>query len=160
MSNDKLKLPTTLPDSTQELSEAVQTEVLKTQRAGTDADAKVAVARLQVAKEAITATKTLFEVLKSHNELDATRAEWAGRVAAEEIAVRKAEVELDTVLEKNQPRMEELRQVKEILDRVFELFDDVMAELKAASLSEESRAKSRDYLLKLSDMLVKLKLKR
>ncbi len=157
MSDDKLKLPTTLPVSTPELSDAVQTEVLKTQRASIDAGAKVEVARLQVAKEAITATKAFFEVLKSHNELEATRAEWEGRVTAAETAVQQATVELDTVREKNQPRMEELRQAKEAQDRLLELFDDVMSELKAASLGDESKAKSREYLLQLSDMLVKLK---
>ena len=157
MSDDKLKLPTTLPVSTPELSEAVQTEVLKTQRASIDAGAKVEVARLQVAKEAITATKTFFELPKSYNELEATRAEWEGRVTVAKTAVQQAQVELDTVREKNQPRMEELRQAKEVQDRLLENYDDVMSELKAASLGEESKAKSREYLLQLSDMLVKLK---
>ena len=50
-----------------------------------------------------------------------------------------------------------LRQTKEAQLRLLDLFDDVMDELKAASLGEDSKAKSREYLLQLSDMLVKLK---
>lgn len=157
MSDDKLKLPKMPLVSSPELSENVQTEVLRTQRASIDAGAKVEAARLQVAKEAITATKAFFEVLKSHNELETTRAEWEGRVTAAEIAVQQAQVELDTVREKNQLRQEELRQAKEAQDRLLELFDDVMHELKAARLGVESKAKSREYLLQLSDKLVKLK---
>lgn len=156
MSDDKLKLPTTRPVSSPKLSEALQTEVLKTERASIDAGAKVAVARLQIAKEAITATKALFELLKSHNELEVARTEWEGRVTAAETAVQQATVELYTVREKNQPRREELHLAKEAQERLLELFDDVMGELKAASLGEESKAKSREYLLQLSDMLVKL----
>jgi hypothetical protein len=157
MADNKLKLPTSVPTGTPVLSETVQTELLKTQRANIDAGARVEVARLQVAKEAITATKAFFEVLKSYNELEATRAEWEGRVTTAETAVQQAQVELDTAREKNQPRMEELRQAKEAQDRLLELFDDVMAELKNATLGDQSKAKSREYLLQLSDLLVKLK---
>ena len=157
MSNDKLKLPTSLPQKSPQVSEVVQTETLKKQRAGIDAGSKVEIARLQVAKEAITATKTLFEVLKSYNELETTRIEWEGRVSAAETAVKQAEVKLETVREKSQLGMEELRQAKEVQDRLLGLFDDVMRELASAALDEESKAKSRQYLLQLSDHIVKLK---
>ena len=90
MSNDKLKLPTGLPQKSPQVSEVVQTEILKTQRAGIDAGTKVELARLQVAKEAITATKAFFKVIKSKNELEATRTEWEGRVSAAETAVKQA----------------------------------------------------------------------
>jgi hypothetical protein len=157
MSDDKLKLPTTMPAKTSLVSDPVQMEILKTQRAGIDAGAKVEVARLQVAKEAITATKAFFDVLRSHNELEATRIEWEGRVSAAETSVRKAEVDLVTEREKNQPRLEELRQTKKAQDRLLALFDDVMKELTAADLGDDSKAKSRQYLLQLSDLIVKLK---
>lgn len=157
MSNDKLKLPNSLPQKSPQVPEAVQEEILKTQRAGIDAGAKVEIARLQVAKEAITAIKAFFEVIKSKNELEATRTEWEGRVSAAETAVKQAEVELETVREKNLLGMEELRQAKEVQDRLLGLFDEVMHELASADLDEESKAKSRQYLLQLSDHIVKLK---
>ncbi len=157
MSNDKLKLPNGLPQKSPQVSEVVQTEILKTQRADIDAGAKVEIARLQVAKEAITATKAFFEVIKSRNELETTRTEWEGRVNAAETAVKQAEVELETVRAKNLLGMEELRQAKEVQDRLLGLFDEVMHELASAGLDEESKAKSRQYLLQLSDHIVKLK---
>ena len=157
MPNDKLKLPTSLPQKSPQVSEVVQTEILKTQRADIDADSKVEIARLQVAKEAITATKTFFQVLKSRNELETTRIKWEGRVSVAETAVKQAEVELETVREKSRLGMEELQQAKEVQDRLLGLFDDVMRELASANLDEEGKAKRRQYLLQLSDHIVKLK---
>ena len=157
MPNDKLKLPTSLPQKSPQVSEVVQTEILKTQRADIDAGSKVEIARLQVAKEAITVAKAFFQVLKSRNELETTRLEWEGRVSAAETAVKQAEVELETVREKSRLGMEELRQAQEVQDRLLGLFDDVMRELASADLDEESKAESRQYLLQLSDHIVKLK---
>ena len=157
MPNDKLKLPTSLPQKSPQVSEVVQTEILKTQRADIDADSKVEIARLQVAKEAITATKTFFQVLKSRNELETTRIKWEGRVSVAETAVKQAEVKLETVREKSRLGMEELQQAKEVQDRLLGLFDDVMRELASANLDEEGKAKRRQYLLQLSDHIVKLK---
>ena len=157
MPNDKLKLPTSLPQKSPQVSEVVQAEILKTQRADIDAGSKVEIARLQVAKEAITATKTFFQVLKSRNELETTRIKWEGRVSVAETAVKQAEVELETVREKSRLGMEELQQAKEVQDRLLGLFDDVMRELASANLDEEGKAKRRQYLLQLSDHIVKLK---
>ena len=157
MPNDKLKLPTSLPQKSPQVSEVVQTEILKTQRADIDAGSRVEIARLQVAKEAITAAKAFFQVLKSRNELETTRLEWEGRVSAAETAVKQAEVELETVREKSRLGMEELRQAQEVQDRLLGLFDDVMRELASADLDEKSKAESRQYLLQLSDHIVKLK---
>lgn len=162
MSDDKLKLPTSTtkssaPATESPLSDDVKTEMLKSQRAGIDASAKVEVARLQVAKEAIAATKTFFDVLKSHNELQATRAEWEGRVTEVETAVKKAQVDLGTAQESNKPRMEELQQSREAQNRMLSLFDEVMKQLMDANLSEEVRKEARQFLLQLSDRIVQLK---
>ncbi len=63
-------------------SDAQQIEALKTERASIEAGAKTEVARLQVAKEAIEAFKAGFEVIKSHNQLKSTIAEWQGCLAS------------------------------------------------------------------------------
>ena len=159
MPSNKLKLPTITPASTEvpALSDALKAEVLKNQRAGIDAGAKVEVARLQVAKEAVQAFKGFLELRKSFNDLEGTRIEWEGRVATAETAVQQAQVQLETARAKNQPRMEELRQAKEAQQRTLELFDSVMAELRDADVSHEQKAKNRAFLLSLSEILVKLK---
>lgn len=162
MSDDKLKLPTSLtktgaPVTESPVSDGVRTEMLKTQRAGIDASAKVEVARLQVAKEAIAATKAFFDVLKSHNELQATRAEWEGRVTEAETAVKKAQVDLETAQESNKPKMEELEQSREAQTRLLSLFDEVLKQVTDADLSDEVRKEARQYLLQLSDRIVQLK---
>jgi multidrug resistance efflux pump len=159
MSNGKLKLSEDLlsrlgsSDPAQAVG-ANQTEVLKTQRAGIDAGAKVEVAKLQVAKEAIEAIKGALEVVKSHNQLKATRVEWQGRITEAEIAVKKAEVNLQVTRETNQVRAEELTQSRLVLDRVLELFDLTMAELKTSNCSESERKNLRLELLEISDRLV------
>jgi hypothetical protein len=162
MSNNKLKLPTSITksgasDTAPPVSDGVRTEILKTQRVGIRASAKVEVARLQVAKEIIAATKAFFDVLKSHNELQATRAEWEGRVTEAEAAVQKAQVDLKTAQEHNKPRMEELEQSGNALSRLLLLFDEVMKEVKDANLSEEMRKEAKQYLLELSERIVQLK---
>jgi len=158
----KLKLPTEITKSSGHgtvppVSEDVRTETLKIQRADIDASAKVEVARLQVVKEAIAATKAFFDVLKSHNELESTRAEWAGRVNVAETAVQNAEVDLETAQEQNKVRREELEQSRETQTRLLSLFDEVMKQVKDADLSEEVRKEARQYLLQLSDRIVQLK---
>jgi hypothetical protein len=157
MANDKLKLPTGVTPDSPALSETIQAEILKTKRTSIDAGAKVEVAKLEVAKEGLIAVRSLFEVLKSHNDLQATRAEWEGRIATAETAVRKAEVDLETAREKNLPRMQELQQSKAAQDRVLQLFDNVMGELTSADLSSEGRAATIETLLEISDKLVQLR---
>ena len=162
MSNEKLKLSEDLlsrlgsSDSAQAVG-ANQTEVLKTQRAGIDANAKVEVAKLQVAKEAIEAIKGVLEVIKSHNQLKTTRVEWQGRITEAEIAVTKAQVNLQVTKENNQIRAEELAQSRLVLDRVLELFDLTMAALKTSDCSEIERKDLRRELLEISDRLVNFK---
>ena len=144
MSDGKLNMP-------------ADTELLKTQRAAIEADAKVEVGRLQVAKEAISAVRSICEVFKSYNELESTRVEWEGRVIAAETGLRKAQVDLEKAREKNMLRKEELRQTDEALSRVLELFDEVLVETRNPELSEESKREARKYLLELSAHIVKLK---
>ena len=150
MSSRKLRIPTIHVGESSKVSDAVLTETLKTER-----DKEVA--QLGVMREAIAVTKDFFAVLRSHNELEATHAEWDGRVRAAETAVRKAETDLEIEREKNQPRLEELQQAKEARSRLLLLFDSVMQELTSANLSEESESQRREYLLQLSAHIVKLK---
>lgn len=162
MSYNKLKLPTSItksgvPNIEPPVSDGLSTEMLKIQRAGIDASAKVEVAKLQVAKGAIAATKAFFDVLKSHNELQATRAEWEGRITEAETAMQKAEVDLKTAQENNKPKMEELQQSREVQTRLLSLFDEVMKQVTDADLGEEMRKEVRQYLLQLSDRIVQLK---
>lgn len=159
MGNDKLKLPTTIPATIDPstLPESVQRAVLRTQRANIEAGAKVEVARLQVAQEAIAATRAFFDVLRSANELEATRVEWEGRVKTAEEAVKKAEADLKVAAENNRPRLVELEQSKAALDHFLKLFDEVMREASAPDLSPEVKAAHRQYLLNLGDQIVKLR---
>ena len=162
MSDDKLKLPTEIIPAPGEngkraVSDEIREQLLKNERAGIDASAKVDVAKLQVAKEAIVATRAFFEVLKSYNELQSTRTEWEGRVDVAATAVQKAEVELQQTQEQNKSRMEELKQSGEAMERLLSLFDDVMKEVTDADLSDDLKKESRQFLLQLSDRIVQLK---
>ena len=157
MSNGKLRIPTIHVGESSRVSDAVLMETLKTQRESIKANASRDVAKLDVMREAITVTKDFFAVLRSRNELDATRAEWDGRIRAAETAVRKAEIDLEIERKKNQPKLEELQQAKEARSRLLLLFDSVMQELTSANLSEESESQRREYLLQLSAHIVKLK---
>ncbi|MBC7190769.1 hypothetical protein [Marinobacter sp.] len=138
-------------------SDAQQIEALKTERASIEAGAKTEVARLQVAKEAIEAFKAGFEVIKSHNQLKSTIAEWQGRVTQAEIEVKKAEVSLQTARENNHILAEELVQSRDLMDRILELFDFTMAELKNSDCSKDEKTKLRRELLEIADRLVKFK---
>ena len=157
MSEDKPTIPRTQPVSTSESSEALQIEEHKTERAKIDGGAKGEVAKLQVAKEAISTVNGVIELFKSYNELEEKRTEWGGRVEKAEIDVRKAQVALDKAREDNRPRMEALHHNRKILDPLLEMFDEFLREMKAASLGDESRAKLREYLIKLSEQLVQMK---
>lgn len=162
MSDKKLTLPATLPSSRASteypaISDGLRKEMLKTERAGMDARAKVEVAKYDLAQEAMVTTRAFFAVLKSRNELEATRIEWEGRLNQAEAAVRKAEVERRTAQEQNRTRMEELEQTREAQKRLLSLFDEVMNQVVNADLSEDTRASARQFLLDLSDRVVKLR---
>lgn len=162
MPDQKLKLSEELlsrvsKSSASASSEAKQIEALKTERAGIEAGAKTEVARLQVAKEAIEAVKGVFEVIKSHNQLKATRVEWQGRVTQAEIEVNRAEVNLQAAREGNQIRVEELAQSRALMDPILKLFDATMEELRNSNCSKEEKAQLRQELQIISDNLVKLK---
>jgi hypothetical protein len=161
MSNGKLKLPNSfpvsLPAGETDIPSACSAEMLKTQRAGIEANAKIETARLQVAQEAISMVKSFFDVLKSHNELEATRIEWEGRVNTEENALRKALVNLESTKEQNFTRREELNQSRASLNRLLSLFDDVREETSKAEISEETKNAQRQFLLQLSDKIVQLR---
>lgn len=162
MSGDKLKLPDSIAKSVLSnaescVSDSVYTEVLKTKRSEINSKAKVEVAKLQVAKEAISATRSFFDVLKSHTELKITIAKWEGRVNEAEELVKKAQYQLEKCREDNKSRMEELKGWREAQDRLLWLFDEVLKQATDPELSEEVRKEARQYLLQLSDRIVQLK---
>ena len=162
MSNGKIKLPTgrsnfRVTADNVNVSDNVHAERLKTQRAGIEGAAKAELARLQAAQEAIVSVRAVFEVFKSHHNLQATRVEWEGRVNAAEVAVRKAALDLETAQEQNRPRMEELEQSRKIQQRLLALFDDVMKQATSSELSQETKKEARQYLLQLSDRIVQLR---
>lgn len=134
-----------------------QTEILKNERATIEGNTKVKVAQLQVAKEAIEALKGVFEVFKSRNQLQATIAEWQGRITQVENEVKKAEVGLQMTKENNRVRTEELDLTRRVLEAPLELFDYTMQEMKGLDCSKEDKAKLRAELLRISDQLIQLK---
>lgn len=139
------------------ISDANMTEILKNERASIEASSKVEVARLQVCKEALSVINGISEVWKSRNQLKSTVAEWQGRITQAEIEVRKVELNLAEAQEKNKVREEELSQSRNLLDRILELFDFSMAELKSLDCSAEDKVRLRRELLEISDRLVQLK---
>ena len=138
-------------------SDAHQIEALKTERANIEAGAKTEGARLQVMKESIATLKTGFEVIKSHNQLKSTIAEWQGRITQAEIDVKKAEINLQTARENNHVRAEELAQSRKLMEPFLELFDMTMAELKSSGCSKDDQAKLRRELLEVADRLMQFK---
>ena len=154
MSNEILKLPTT---ELAKVPREITTEIGKTRRAKIDADAKVEVAKLQVLQEAIAATKGFFKVIESHKELQATQAEWKGRIIVAENSVKKAEIDLQAAQEHNKLQMEELNLSREALAPLLSLFDDGMKVIKDANLSDDAKNEARQYLLQLAELIVQLK---
>ena len=129
----------------------------KIAQAKNEANAKVEVAKLQVWKEAFAATRGLFKVFESHNQLQSTRAEWEGRVRVAETAVKEAETNLLIAREQNKSQLEALGQSREKLTLLSSLFNDVMKEIKDGNLSDDAKKEARQYLLELSDKIVHLK---
>lgn len=161
MSEQKLRLSEELLRTTAgtggAVSNANMTEMLKNERASIEASSKVEVARLQVCKEALSVVNGISEVWKSRNQFNSTVAEWQGRITQAEVEVRKAEINLTVARENNKVREEELAQSRKLLDRILELFDFCMVELKSLDCSAEDKAKLRRELLEISDRLVQLK---
>ena len=158
----RIKLPTGISKSLElsakpPASDSLPIEILKTQRSDIDANAKIEVAKLQVTKEAISLVKSVFAVLKSNHERQSTVAEWKGRVKVAEEGVKEAEVCLLTARETNKPRLEGLKQSREVQSRLLLLFDEIMKDLTEGSYSDEVKAKAREDLLELSDKIVELK---
>lgn len=161
MTNDKFKMPEGAFSAAREQAKKgdpapVQTESIKTERAGIEASGRVEVAKLAVAQEAIKSVTAFLDVVKSSNQVKTTVAEWQGRITQAEISVKKAKVELDKEIEKNSVRKEELDQSRESLKRLLEAFDFVMEGLKSgeAGLSDKE---NRQLLLELSGYLVQMK---
>lgn len=163
MSDQKLKLSEELlaraaaTTGTSPTSGTNHIEVLKNERATIEANSKVQVAQLQVMKEAIEAFKSVSEVIKSHNQVKATEAEWQGRITQAELEIRKAEVGLQIARESNQLKAEELAQSRDLINRLLDLFDMTMQELMRVDCSKNERAELRAELLRISDQLVLLK---
>lgn len=122
-----------------------------------EANAKVEVAKLQVWKEAIAATKGFFKVLESHKELQATQEEWKGRIVVAENSVKKAEIDLQAAQEHNKLQMEELNLSREALVPLLSLFDDGMKVIKDANLSDDVKNEARQHLLQLAELIVQSK---
>lgn len=158
MTYSKLKLPTgVLSANGEALSEKLQTEMLHVEKAGIEAHGKIEAGRLQLLTEGVSAVKALIGVFAEHKRLETKRAEWEGRVKEAEMSVRKASIELDAARESNQTRRAELASLNATRDRLLRLFDDVMNEAASADFSVQQKAEQRQYLLALSELIVKLK---
>lgn len=122
-----------------------------------EANAKVEVAKLQVWKEAIAATRGCLKVLESYNELQSTRSEWEGRVRVAETAAKEAETNLLIAREQNKPQLEALEQSRKEQERLLSLFDEIMKRVTNADLSDDIKKEALQHLLNLSDKIVQLK---
>mgnify|MGYP000421301345 CR=1 FL=1 len=159
MAGSKFNLPSALRGKSHAdaPSAALDIEGHRTRRSELESYAKVESARLGVAMQALEVVKKGLEVLASYNELQTTRAEWAGRVevASQHLAV--AATELETAREKNAPITEKLAQARESQKRVLELFDALMAESQNPAISKEDKQQLTTQLLQLSSTLVDLR---
>jgi hypothetical protein len=159
MTGSKLKLPTGLRGSSQAsvTPATLDIEGHRTRRAELDNYGKVETARLGVAIQALEVVKKGLEVLATYNELQSTRAEWAGRVEVASQSLAMAQVGLATAREKNAPIAEQLAQSRESQKRVLELFDTLMAEAQNPVISREDKQQLTSQLLQLSGTLVDLR---
>lgn len=162
MAGSKLILPTNLRGAgnagiSDTVSADLQTEAHKTRRAELDSFAKVETARLNVAMQALDVVKAGLDVLQSYNALQATRAEWSGRVEVADRELAVALAELETARVKNAPLAAGLEQSRESQKRVLALFDTLMDAAQDAQVSREDKQKITGLLLELSDKLVALR---
>jgi len=164
MTNSKLILPTNLrgagstgASAGDAVSAALQTEAHKTRRTELESFAKVETARLNVAMQALDVVKAGLNVLQSYNTLQATRAEWRGRVEVADRELAIALAALETARVKNAPLVAELEQSRESQKRVLALFDALMEAAQDAQVSREDKQKITGQLLDLSGKLVELR---
>lgn len=155
MAMSRLKLPTSMQkggDSTSFHDGEVSRIPL-----GAGDECKVQMAKLQVAKEALRTVTAFLELGKSYLDLQATRAEWAGRVevAAQDLA--RAEVELQKAVESNKVQLTRLAQVQEAQTRLLSLFDALFEQFSAMPLGSADQTAARELLLRLSEQLVQLR---
>ncbi|WP_198399369.1 hypothetical protein [Caballeronia calidae] len=153
-----MKLPAgVLPANGEAPSEALQTEMLRLRKAGIDAHAKIESARLGALTEGLSAVKALIDVFAEHKRLEKTRVEWASRVKQSEAEVEKARIELSAVTKNSDLANKQLDSLNKTRDALLRLFDEVMKEASAPDIAPEERARQRQYLLTLSEQIVKLK---
>ena len=159
MTGSKLKLPTGLRGTGQANASPATLDIEghRTRRAELDNYGKIETARLGVAMQALEVVKKGLEVLATYNELQSTRAEWAGRVEVASQSLAIAQVGLNTARENNAPIVEQLAQSRESQKRVLELFDTLMAEAQNPVISREDKQQITGQLLQLSGTLVDLR---
>lgn len=159
MTSSKLKLPTGLRGTAQAnaSSATLDIEEHRTRRAELDNYGKIETARLGVAMQALEVVKKGLEVLSTYNELQSTRAEWAGRVEVASQSLAMAQVSLNTARENNVPIIEQLAQSRESQKRVLELFDTLMVDAQNPIISTEHKQQITGQLLQLSGTLVGLR---
>ena len=158
MAQNKIKLPAGAPSAAAETgSDASQRERLKLTQAGIDADAKVQLGRLQVIGEFFAVVKAGIDLFKEDKKLDATRAEWQGRIAVSENEITKAKTELERARTQAEVRHAELDFLKPAQEHMLSLFDELMRTLPSADVDSQQRTLVTHQLLELSALLVKQK---
>ena len=157
MATSRLRLPTRSSSSTPSHTEVLAAEDSKIRLAQIKAGSGVEMARLQVMKEGLALLGSIADVAKSWNNLQATRAEWDGRVKQAEVQVKAAEIALQQVQSETSRHMAELEAFKQSQSALLRLFDAAMDDLSNNALDAEKKAESMRFLLQLADLIVKLK---
>ena len=158
MAGSKFNLPSSLRKdaSGTTASEALQIEQLRTERAGIDANAKIQNARLGVAMQVLDVVKKGLEVVEAFYHLQATTAQWQGRIEVAELELKKAATELEVMMGKNVPIREQLEQSRRTQDYMLILFDDLMAQAQEPGVERADKQRLTNNLLQLSQQLVAL----
>jgi seryl-tRNA synthetase len=166
MANNKLNLPTVIPDKAieevgktarapTELAGTIAEQVGETGREGIRARRDVQLKQLDVAVEALHVISSVVEVWAAHKKLEQTRAEWAGRIQVAEAEVEKARLSLEEKRTETKLQKQQLDQLAERQRPIIQLLDDTISEISNAP--EDMRRELRAQAIEMGKLLTELR---
>ena len=150
MSNNKFVIPSSLRTA----AGGSSNEAEKTRRAEIEGSYKQATEETRVLREVVSAARDVLGLIRSFVELGTTWVEWEGRVRQAEAAVRKAEVELAAMRDKNAVAHRRLDQIDAVLKSLLDGYQNVLNDLEGAPLDLSEKQMLWRELLDFGDRLV------
>ncbi|KPN91533.1 hypothetical protein [Pseudomonas nunensis] len=113
--------------------------------------------KMQTAQAAIGLIGQFVELGSAYIRYKDTEAQWVRRAQISYAELEKAKVQLAKTQSDNQIRMRDQEQLDEILQRIFDFFDEQMGRLKQIPLLSPEENQMRAVLLDLTGKMVELR---